>query len=156
MKGRLLKRTVLGIIVIVILVAVVVSTIVVTRYLFKASPETVHILADGGISPSMANITTSDKVNYVFTGNNYVSIVVERNNITINGNGYTLQGSGAADAIGIYLRGRNNVTIKNTTINAFYHGIWLFSSSNNMLVGNTMARNLHNFGVESFSKAHPR
>jgi hypothetical protein len=82
-----LKTSVLGIILKIMLGAITLSVIVFTIYSFKASPETIHIRGDGSISPSTVNITTVDKVNYVFIGNNYDPIVVERNNITIDGNG---------------------------------------------------------------------
>jgi parallel beta-helix repeat protein len=120
-----LKTSVLGIILIIMLGAITLSVIAFTIYSFKASPETIHIRGDGSISPSTANITTMDKVNYVFIGNNYDPIVVERSNITIDGNGHMLEGSGATDSIGIDLTGIDNVTIENMAITAFYHGISL-------------------------------
>ena len=85
----------------------------------KASGSIVYIRADGSIAPSTANITSLDNVTYSFTGNIYDSIVVERNNIVVDGVGYTVQGAGYI-GIGINLTGRSNVTIKNTQIKSLF------------------------------------
>jgi parallel beta-helix repeat protein len=100
---------------------------------------TIYIMPDGSISPSTANITTSDEVTYTFTGNNSVPIVVLRSNIIIDGRGYTLQVS--ANETGFSLWSMNNVTIKNTTITNSYYGIDLGSSSGNVLSGNNVTAN---------------
>jgi len=60
----------------------------------KAS-GTIYIRADGSIDPPTPNIITADNVTYTFTDDNYDSIVVERNNIVVDGAGYTLQGTGS-------------------------------------------------------------
>ena len=103
----------------------------------KAS-GTIYIRADGSVDPPTAPIQRDGDI-YTFTDNIYDSIVVERNNIVIDGNGYTLQGSGTG--IGIYLSGRENVTVRNTQIKDFYHGILLGSSSNNRISGNSITAN---------------
>jgi len=95
----------------------------------KAS-GTIYIRADGSIDPPTANITTTDNVTYIFTGNNYEEIVVERSNIIIDGNGYTLQGT---EEIAFFLYERSNVTIKSTKIETFRYGVWIDSSSNNKI-----------------------
>ena len=96
----------------------------------KAS-GTIYIRADGSIDPPTAPISTVDNVTYVLTGNINDSIVVERNNIIVEGVGYTVTGSG----YGIDLTNRSNVTIRNVAIN---RGILLDSSSNNNLSGNNV------------------
>lgn len=99
---------------------------------------TIYINPDGSITPSTASIATVDKVTYTFTGNNYASIVVERGNIIINGEGYTLQ---ASNGTGFSLTDVSNVTIENTTITNGYYGIDLNSSSGNVLSGNNVIAN---------------
>lgn len=74
----------------------------------------VYIRADGSIDPPSANITSLDNVTYTFTGNINDEIVMERDNIVVDGIGYTVQGTGSAGSRGIDLTGRSNVTIKNT------------------------------------------
>ena len=106
----------------------------------KAS-GTIYIRADGSVEPSTANITSADNVTYYFTGNNYDEIVIEISNIIIDGNGYTLQGTGAYGSAGIYLSDISNVTIKNTNLNGFYYGVYLNSTSHIILFGNNITNN---------------
>ena len=112
----------------------------------KAS-ATVYIRADGSVDPLTAPISSVDNVTYTFTANIYDSIVVERDNIIVDGAGYTVKGTGSG--IGIDLTDRSNVTIKNTEIRAFDQGIWLSPSSNNKVLGNKIADNA--FGVWVFA-----
>jgi hypothetical protein len=56
----------------------------------KAS-GTIYIRADGSVEPSTANITSVDNVTYTFTNNINDYIVVQRNNIVVDGAGYTVQ-----------------------------------------------------------------
>jgi parallel beta-helix repeat protein len=100
---------------------------------------TVYIRADGSIYPPTANITCADNVTYCFSGNNYDSIIVERNNIIIDGNGYVLQGSGSGN--GFYLSSISNMTIRRMSICNFVNGILLLNSSYNFLHENTIAGN---------------
>lgn len=53
---------------------------------------TIYIRADGSIDPVTANITSSDNVMYVFTDDNYDSLVVQKSNVTVDGAGYALRG----------------------------------------------------------------
>src|SRR4030066_683466 len=76
---------------------------------------TFYIRADGSIDPPTAPISTFDNVTYTLTGNitsDADGIVVERDNIVVDGAGYTVQGTGASGSKGIDLTGRSNVTIK--------------------------------------------
>jgi hypothetical protein len=98
------------------------------------SGGTVYIMADGSVYPPDAPISTVDYIAYILTGdiNSYADgIVVERDNIIINGAGYTLQGPGYRK--GIDLSGRTNVTVQNIQINSFYSGVWLYGSSKTAL-----------------------
>ena len=110
---------------------------------------TIYIRADGSID-GPANITTSDYVTYYFTDNNYDSIIVERDNIVVDGAGYTLQGT--VYEIGISMTWRSNVTIKNMEIKAFGCGIYLDCSSNSIISGNNItANNYYSIGLDSSS-----
>ena len=99
---------------------------------------TIYIKAYGGVVPSQAPIQIDGNV-YTFKDNIFDSIVVERNNIVIDGAGYALLGKG--DENGITLSNRTNVTIKNMEIRKFYKGIYLEYSSNNSIYGNNIANN---------------
>ncbi|MDH5779210.1 MAG: hypothetical protein OEZ29_01285, partial [Candidatus Bathyarchaeota archaeon] len=74
---------------------------------------TIYIRADGSIEGT-TDIMTVDNVTYTFTDNINGSIVIERDNIVVDGAGYTLQGTGSG--YGIELSYRSNVTIKNMEI----------------------------------------
>ena len=78
---------------------------------------------------------------YCFSGDIYENIVVEANNIVIDGNGYTLQGPGPG--YGIYLFERSNVTIKNVTVKGWTRGILLVQSGGNDVSGNTITDNTY-------------
>jgi parallel beta-helix repeat protein len=99
---------------------------------------TIYIRADGSIEGT-TSILTTDNVTYLFTANINDSIVVERNNIIIDGNGHTLEGVGSGT--GIDLSERTNVTAHNATIKAFDYGIWLDGSSSNIILGNNITAN---------------
>jgi parallel beta-helix repeat protein len=100
---------------------------------------TIYINPDG-------SVTGTDKIAqdgnvYTFTGNISDSLVVQRDNIVVDGAGYTLQGT--PTITGIDLTGRSNVTIQNITIASFMYGIWLYESSNTTISGNKIASSLH-------------
>jgi parallel beta-helix repeat protein len=99
-------------------------------------PLCVHIKADGSIDPQDAPISTVDNATYIFNGNTNYSIVVERDNIVVDGAGYTLQGTGSEK--GIDLTGRSNVAVKNMKIEGFVNGIYLHGSSSNSIFGNNI------------------
>jgi parallel beta-helix repeat protein len=113
----------------------------------KASGK-IYINRDGSITPSTANITTPDYHTYTFTGNNYLPIVVNRSNIIINGNRHTVQASGGT---GFSLTGLRNVTIENTYIMNSSWGIYLGSSSNNILSSNSIKSNTYGIDLDATS-----
>ena len=150
--------------------AIAVTAIVVTLGLLFCviGPQVVHgsgtiyILSNGSISPSDVNITTSDFRTYTFTGDVNDTIVVQRSNITLEGEGYTLTAVGIDKAIYVYLQ--SNVTIRNLRIESSetaivledstlcnvtsntiagnsWHGIYLDSSSGNTIFGNNVTDN---------------
>lgn len=100
---------------------------------------TIYIRANGSVDPPTAPISSVDNVTYTFTDDIYDEIVVERDDIVVDGAGYTVQGTGSGT--GIYLSNRSNVTIKNTEIKIFDWGINLYSSSNNSIFGNNITEN---------------
>jgi parallel beta-helix repeat protein len=113
---------------------------------------TIYIRADGSIDPPTAPISTVDNITYTFTDNIVTDpfndgIMVQRSNITIDGDGYTLQrsaggGSNPPDYQGFYLSGVNNVTIKNTKIQGFSGcGVFLSLSHYNVIFGNNITGN---------------
>jgi len=112
--------------------------------------ETIYIRADGSIDPDTAPISTVGDITYALTDNvvgdvpkQSSAIVVERDNIVVDGASYTLQGTAIHYGnTGIDLSGKSNVTIKNMEIKWYYFGIWLDGSSNcNTISGNNITNN---------------
>jgi parallel beta-helix repeat protein len=96
----------------------------------------IYIHADGDISPSGAPVSSLDNVTYTFIGTITDCIIIERNNIIVDGAGYTVEGNGSGN--GFSLNGISNVTIKNASIKGFTYGIYLESTSYNIISGNNI------------------
>lgn len=104
-----------------------------------ASPDTIYIRPDGSVDPSTAPISRVGNV-YTFTANIYESIVIQKNNIIVDGNGYTLQGT--PPSYGFTLNSTNsNVTIKNTFITGFRYGVFLNFTSDITIYSNALTNN---------------
>jgi parallel beta-helix repeat protein len=75
---------------------------------------------------------------------------VQRDNIILNGAGYTLQGTYPikSKSKGIDLTERSNVTIKNLKITAFLCGIYLNFSANNKIIGNNVTNNFYGIPIQ--------
>jgi parallel beta-helix repeat protein len=104
----------------------------------------VYIRADGSVDPPSVPLTRSGDI-YALDGNIYSDsegIVVERNNIILEGAGHTIQGSGGGGA-GIYLFERSNVTIKNLIVTAHLYGVYLKQCSDIAILGSSMTNNTH-------------
>jgi len=104
----------------------------------------IYIKADGSIDPPTAPISTTDNITYTFTDNIYEQIYVERSNIIVDGNGFTLQHDGVGTR-GFYLEYVSNVTIQNTNIKNWDEGIVLATSDRTdksfIVVGRRRAHN---------------
>ena len=128
-------------IVLLAFVFMLLSTAMIGRFIRPAVAEgTIYIMADGSIVGT-TDISSADNITYTFIDNIYDEIVVQRDNIVVDGAGYTVQGTGASGSKGIDLSDRNNVTIKNMEIKAFWYGIYLYNSSNCTVSGNNITAN---------------
>ena len=117
----------------------------------------VYIRANGSIDPSTADITTQDNITYRLTANidfqNSSGIVIERDNIIIDGYGYTVRRVDAYPTVstyGINASYRQNLEIKNMTVRDFCwtgYGMWIYNSTN---VSIHDCKILHNYmGIEA-------
>ena len=128
------KKTTSGIVLVLLTIMITFATNIQP---VKAS-ETIYIMADGSVNPSNAPIQRDEDI-YTFTADIYDSIVVEKDNIIVDGNGYTLQGTGTGN--GFQLFGRTNVTIRNVRIIQFYTGVSLVFSIGSTITENTLTSN---------------
>ena len=96
----------------------------------------VYIRADGTVEPATTPIERFGDV-YVFADNllNH-TLTVQRNNIVVDGAGFTLKGVGVN--AGVTLSGRKNVTIKNLDTRNYVMSFWLNQSTNNTIRDNSM------------------
>ncbi len=115
----------------------------------------VHINPDGSIDPADVPIQRTGDV-YTFLGNIFATIVVDRDNVVIDGAGYTLQGTyngtrtdswevgggpdqelsnGTLWTMGIDMGAESkpeNLTVKNLNIKNFYIGMYIWTSNNTL------------------------
>ncbi|MDH5461182.1 MAG: right-handed parallel beta-helix repeat-containing protein [Candidatus Bathyarchaeota archaeon] len=95
---------------------------------------TIYIRPDGTVysdtgHPVPISVSVIDGVFlYTFTDNIYETLAVQRDNIIIDGNGYTIQGP--EYRWGLLLYGRSNVTVRNIRITGFNLGIYLWNANN--------------------------
>lgn len=109
----------------------------------------IHILNDGTITPSTAPIQRNGSL-YTFTKTIKQPITVERDNIIISGAGYSLRAPGDCPVYnlnGISLVDRNNVTIRNMTIRAFWMGIHPKSSTHLAITNVTITKSFHGLKI---------
>ena len=108
---------------------------------------TIHIRSDGSVEGT-DKIQRDGNV-YIFISDINGSIIVEKDNIILDGDGFSLSGDGGGR--GISLGSRKNVVIENILVTSFQEGIWIAWSTNNTITNCTITRNgLGNYGVGVF------
>jgi parallel beta-helix repeat protein len=107
----------------------------------------ITIRDDGNVDPPSAPVERSGNV-YTLTRNLNGPLVVEKDNIVVDGAGHSLQGNGTIAELyirvtetGIDLTGRTNVTVENMQIDGYQYGILLDGSDNITISGNTITQN---------------
>jgi len=129
------------------LIVIILGVILVWQFSIKHF-MTIYISADGTIDPSTATISNLDNSHYTFTADIFGSIIIERDNIVIDGANHILHGEIDTNSTGIKLQGRSNVTITNLKIIDFKYGIFLESGSNIVLSQNDL-KNEYGIGFDS-------
>ncbi len=127
---------------------------VAANFIPEQPPAGIVIKADGRIDGT--NLIRYEEGVYKFTDDIHRTIVVQCDNILIDGEGYALQGDGSS--VGIFLQSRNGIEIRNITISGFEIGIkftWQYyytqpptDTTRNLLSSNTIANNT--YGVAFF------
>jgi len=109
---------------------------------------TIYIRSDGSVEGT--DKIQQDGNVYTFTDDIFDPIVVQRDNIVVDGAGYLLQGIGGGMGIhgitGVSIDDRSNVTVKNIQMKNFFYSIRLRNSSNNTIYGNKIIEN--SFGID--------
>lgn len=153
-SGMILKKAVSGIMLTLLLTSMLTLA-------FKVQPVeasgTIYIREDGSVHPPTAPIQREGNI-YTLTASIYDLIVVQRDNIVVDGAGYTVRGSGGEPRLndGIDLSDRRNVIVKNTRITGFSAGIYLFRRShNNKLINNTITDCYVGISVEGWYYDYP-
>lgn len=114
-----------------------------------ANPGQIVIKLDGSVDPVSAPLRR-DGNTYTLTDNVTYSIVVQRDNVVLDGAGFIIKGL-TLDK-GIDLTERHGVTVRNTVIVDSNMGIILRGSSGNLLLDNKL---MGNNGIElSYSKSN--
>jgi parallel beta-helix repeat protein len=99
--------------------------------------ETIYIRSDGSVDPPTAPIQRNEDVYLLTNDIHNSSIIVQRDNMTLDGNGHMLQWfQKYYGGIDLYIR--KNITITNIVISGFLYGIRLDSSCNNKIINNTI------------------
>lgn len=96
--------------------------------------STIYIRADGSVEET-SKIQRDGDI-YTLISDISGSIVVERDNVVLNGAGYRLQGDGNEN--GITLSDINYVTVKNLKLSTFNIGIVVMRSGSNKILENTI------------------
>mgnify|MGYP000530603689 CR=1 FL=1 len=143
------KRTVSGIMLILLLTGL--FSLAINVMPAKSTwTGTVYIRADGSIDPPDAPIQRDGNV-YTLTDNITSSgdgIVVERDNIIIDGAGYTVGGTRAFESKGIYVMPwKSNITIKNMIIEDFHYCIYLAYAQQITISNNDIKARCPDFGI---------
>lgn len=102
--------------------------------------EPIHIRADGSLEGTDAIRIEGNTYTLIANIDNPFGVIVEKDNIIIDGASYTIQGSG--NNTGIEIMYRNNITIKNAYIINFEYGIILDGSTGCTVSENTLKSNI--------------
>jgi parallel beta-helix repeat protein len=109
---------------------------------------TIYIRANGLVEGT-DKIVNANNVTYTFTDDINDSVVVERSNVIIDGDEYTLNGS-LSLMVGFNLTSVSNVTIKNINIEGFLsYSIYLESASQCVISNNTVTGSEGGIGLFS-------
>lgn len=110
----------------------------------KAENKTFYIQFDGAIEGTDTIIRDGNR--YTFVADVHGSLVVQKDNVVIDGAGYCINGANnsfdpSSEKIGILLDARNNVTVCNLTVQHFDYAFLLNSSSSNQIFQNNITKN---------------
>jgi parallel beta-helix repeat protein len=117
----------------------------------------ITIKSDGSVSPAASPITQVGNVYSLTDDIKGHTLVVERDNIIIDGAGHNLRGDG--NYAGVFLQERNGITLQNLNISGFTNGIlatWFYyggtsQQRSNTVVNCTLSNNTYGIYLNDFS-----
>ncbi len=125
-----MKRTMIAVLLSFILIATITSSWP-TQAIYQ-NTSSVVINEDGSVTPTSAPVTRNGDT-YTLTDDIYIpastneGIIIEKNDITLDGAGHKIRGHGESSSI--FLENRSGVTIRNVLLENFYWGIELQNST---------------------------
>ena len=154
--GSVVKNMKIAVKLILILLLTSIATVTYNLQSVKTSDGAyIYIKADGSIYPLEAEalINTTDHINYRILVNIInKSIIVERDDITIQGYNHIVRGN-ISLKIGIDLTGRKNVTLDHIKVTQFSYGVLLNSTQDCKLLYNTVWENWAGIWIQSSLRA---
>lgn len=129
-----------------VLICLLSLVLILTSPVKAQEPLNLTINPEGSVEPN-TNLLERNGNTYTFNGDIFGTILVQTNNIVIDGAGHALQANGDT-LVGINIEGRSNVTVKNVVIQGFLGrtGILVTSSNNSIISKNNLKENL--IGIE--------
>ncbi len=99
-----------------------------------------------GTTGGLITCSDLDQVNTIYTLQNNISTTgtcfnITADNITLDGNGYSITGDGNSGDWGVYSESRSNITVKNIIVTNFSRGIYLIYSNNSLIENSTSIEN---------------
>jgi parallel beta-helix repeat protein len=137
-----------------IVVSLIILSIVISSYAYFTLQNptipfsNIHITSDGLIDPSTAPILRTAENYYTLTADIHGSIIIEKDNMILDGANHILSGNNEVTSKGIEIIEKNQITIKNLEITNFESGIHIFLSSNNIISQNTLSDNEYSVWLE--------
>lgn len=138
-KGKNSKKGFLMLLALALLCSNVVTTKLAGANPIPAPPITqIYIRSDGTVDPSTTPIQRTENVYTLKSDLTNSTIEIQKDNVMLDGKGFTLLGNGEGWNTGITLASIHNVIIKNMEVRNFWKSIVVIASSNVIILNNRM------------------
>ena len=135
----------------IVLMVLLASILILTSPVKAQESLNLTIKPNGSVEPN-TNLLERDGNTYIFNGDIFGTILVQTNNVVIDGAGHTLQANGD-NLVGINIEGRSYVTVRKVVIQGFLGraGILVTGSNNCIISRNNLEGNLIGVEMSGFS-----
>jgi len=154
MKFDLKRLGILYMFIILVLNLNTVNNYVTINTCYGDSSGDIIINEDGNISPVNSPIEKIDGIYYLNDDILSRTIIIKKDGMVLDGDGYILSGIGSPNSIGIKTEGVNNIVIKNLVIINWNYGINIEDSDNNKIFGNSFINNVYAINLDSNSDSN--